>query len=182
LGGLPSVVVVLAIVVLALVACWQASRRSFQMSRATRNHKAAEYELARLSRDLTTAITWYMDEHNWSQRRLADKLGVTPGRVSQILSGDENLTVRTLAAVCAALDAHMEATLIPNRGQLLDRDYGHPQTADFPEARPAPLVPAPVRAPVPARAPTIAAGKVKVMRTAARRRPSFSLMPPLASG
>jgi transcriptional regulator with XRE-family HTH domain len=32
-------------------------------------------------------------------------MGVSPGRVSQILGGGENLTLRTLAALSTALDA-----------------------------------------------------------------------------
>jgi transcriptional regulator with XRE-family HTH domain len=38
-------------------------------------------------------------------------MGVSPGRVSQILSGDENLTLRTLGAVVKALGARIEFTL-----------------------------------------------------------------------
>jgi hypothetical protein len=73
-----------------------------------------EYEMARLPRDVTTAITWFMKENKVSQANLAKELKVTPGRVSQILSGDENLTLRTLAAVCVALDAHFDVELVPN--------------------------------------------------------------------
>lgn len=74
-----------------------------------------EYELARLPREMTTAITWYMKRRGISRRELARRLDVTPGRVSQILSGDENLTLRTLAAVCAALDAHFRVELMANK-------------------------------------------------------------------
>jgi DNA-binding Xre family transcriptional regulator len=73
-----------------------------------------EYEMARLPRDVTTAITWFMKENRVSQADLAKELKVTPGRVSQILSGDENLTLRTLAAVCVALDAHFDVDLVSN--------------------------------------------------------------------
>jgi transcriptional regulator with XRE-family HTH domain len=74
-----------------------------------------EYESARLPRELTTAVTWYMEEHRVTKRELARRLRVTPGRVSQILSGGENLTLRTLATVCAALDAHLRVELVPNK-------------------------------------------------------------------
>ena len=70
--------------------------------------------MARLPRDVTTAVTWYMEENGISQRTLADNMDVTPGRVSQILSGDENLTLRTLAAVCVGLGAHFEVDLVSN--------------------------------------------------------------------
>ncbi len=75
----------------------------------------AEYEIARLPRELTTAVSWYMDEHGITKRELARRLKVTPGRVSQILSGDENLTLRTMAAVCAALDVHLQVELVGNK-------------------------------------------------------------------
>jgi transcriptional regulator with XRE-family HTH domain len=75
----------------------------------------AEYELARLPREMTTAVTWYMKERGITKRELAERLNVTPGRVSQILSGGENLTLRTLATVCAALDAHFQVDLAENK-------------------------------------------------------------------
>jgi DNA-binding Xre family transcriptional regulator len=74
-----------------------------------------EYEAARLPREVTTAVTWYMAEHGITKREFAQRMGVTPGRVSQILSGDENLTLRTLAAVCTALDARMRVELVPGK-------------------------------------------------------------------
>ncbi len=77
----------------------------------------AAYELARLPREVTTAVTFFMREHQVTKSELARRLGVTPGRVSQILSGDENLTLRTLAMVCSALDAHIELELTPNAGR-----------------------------------------------------------------
>jgi transcriptional regulator with XRE-family HTH domain len=80
------------------------------------------YELARLPRDITTAITWFMRERGITKRQLASRMKVTPGRVSQILSGDENLTLRSLAAVCAALDAHFEVDLVSNISARLPRD------------------------------------------------------------
>ncbi|MBT2233014.1 helix-turn-helix transcriptional regulator [Nonomuraea sp. NEAU-A123] len=46
-----------------------------------------------------------------SRADLAASMGVSPGRVSQILSGDENLTLRTLGAVVKALGARIEFTL-----------------------------------------------------------------------
>ena len=73
------------------------------------------YDLARLPRDVITEVTWYMEENDITRRELADRLHITPGRVSQILSGGENLTLRTLAAVCGALDAHFDVELVPNK-------------------------------------------------------------------
>jgi transcriptional regulator with XRE-family HTH domain len=76
---------------------------------------AVEYESARLQRELTTAVSWYMEERGISKRELAQRLRVTPGRVSQIMSGGENLTLRTLATVCTALDAHLRVELVRDK-------------------------------------------------------------------
>lgn len=84
----------------------------FGRDRSTISKERVEFELARLPRQLATAITWYMEKKGVKQVDLAKRLGVTPGRISQILSGDENLTLRTLAAVCAALDARLVAQLV----------------------------------------------------------------------
>lgn len=56
-------------------------------------------------------ITWFMREHKISRADLAHSMGVSPGRVSQILSGEENLTLRTLSSVVNALGARVEVTL-----------------------------------------------------------------------
>jgi transcriptional regulator with XRE-family HTH domain len=83
-------------------------------------------ELARLPRDVTTAITWRMKQLDVNKAWLAREMGVSPGRVSQILSGDENLTLRTLAAVCVALDARLDVELVPNGEDSRRDDARHP--------------------------------------------------------
>jgi transcriptional regulator with XRE-family HTH domain len=70
----------------------------------------ASGDLARLVVD---EITWYMREHKVSRTELAQAMNVSPGRVSQVLSGDENLTLRTLSGVLAALGAQIDLTLRP---------------------------------------------------------------------
>jgi DNA-binding Xre family transcriptional regulator len=68
---------------------------------------------ADLTRAVVDEVSWYMTQHKVSRADLAQSMGVSPGRVSQILSGDENLTLRTLSSVCAALGADFEMTLRP---------------------------------------------------------------------
>jgi transcriptional regulator with XRE-family HTH domain len=58
-----------------------------------------------------------MSEHKVSRADLAQSMGVSAGRVSQILSGDENLTLRTLSAVVEALGAEFEVSLHPIDGR-----------------------------------------------------------------
>ena len=68
-------------------------------------------ELTDLITQVTNEIDWLMRENKISRADLASRMGVSPGRVSQVLSGGENLTLRTLAALGAALDAHFEVEL-----------------------------------------------------------------------
>ena len=68
-------------------------------------------EMHGLVTQLTNEITFHMRERGISRADLAARMGVSPGRVSQILGGGENLTLRTLAALAAALDAHFDFEL-----------------------------------------------------------------------
>src|SRR6267154_931959 len=70
-------------------------------------------ELSRLTRQVTNETDWYMRERKLTRADLASRMGVSPGRVSQVLSGGENLTLRTLASLAAALDAQFEMDLRP---------------------------------------------------------------------
>lgn len=77
--------------------------------RATESH--IEDEMLALVTQLTNEINWYMRERGLSRADLAARMGVSPGRVSQILGGGENLTLRTLAALSTALDARFDIEL-----------------------------------------------------------------------
>jgi transcriptional regulator with XRE-family HTH domain len=80
--------------------------------RQAMEHRVNE-ELSGLITQVTNEIDWLMREDKISRADLAARMGVSPGRVSQVLSGGENLTLRTLAALGAALDAHFEVELRP---------------------------------------------------------------------
>jgi hypothetical protein len=69
--------------------------------------------LTRLITQITNEINWSMREHGISRADLAGRMGVSPGRVSQVLSGGDNLTLRTLAALATALDAEFQVELEP---------------------------------------------------------------------
>jgi len=68
-------------------------------------------EMLALVTQLTNQITWHMRERGLTRADLAARMGVSPGRVSQILGGGENLTLRTLAALSTALDARFDIEL-----------------------------------------------------------------------
>jgi transcriptional regulator with XRE-family HTH domain len=79
------------------------------------DHRPAETqiddEMLALVTQLTNEINWYMRERGLTRADLAARMGVSPGRVSQILSGGENLTLRTLAALSTALHARFDIEL-----------------------------------------------------------------------
>ena len=68
-------------------------------------------ELSRLVTQLTNEITVHLREHGLTRAELASRMGVSAGRISQVLSGGENLTLRTLAALSTALDAQFDVQL-----------------------------------------------------------------------
>jgi transcriptional regulator with XRE-family HTH domain len=70
-------------------------------------------ELSNLVTQITNEIDWLMHEDKLTRADLATRMGVSPGRISQVLSGGENLTLRTLAALATALDARFELELKP---------------------------------------------------------------------
>jgi transcriptional regulator with XRE-family HTH domain len=74
-------------------------------------------ELLALVTRLTNDISWYMRERGLTRADLAARMGVSPGRVSQILGGGENLTLRTLAALSTALDARFDIALDALKGE-----------------------------------------------------------------
>ena len=86
------------------------------LSRRTRGRQSSfDDDSVGLQQEICDEITWYMREHKVSRAELAEAMGVSPGRVSQILSGGENLTLRTLGSVVTALRARLEFTLSPLR-------------------------------------------------------------------
>jgi transcriptional regulator with XRE-family HTH domain len=68
-------------------------------------------EMLSLVTQLTNEINWCLRERGLTRADLAARMGVSPGRVSQILGGGENLTLRTLAALSTALDARFDIGL-----------------------------------------------------------------------
>ncbi|MFF7358842.1 helix-turn-helix domain-containing protein [Streptomyces filipinensis] len=68
---------------------------------------------SRIARQATASLAGLLAGQNKTRSDLAAAMGVSPGRVSQIMSGDANLTVRSLAAVAEALDADVEITFRP---------------------------------------------------------------------
>ncbi|SNR95061.1 helix-turn-helix domain-containing protein [Blastococcus mobilis] len=64
------------------------------------------YERDYLSGQIVEGVQSFMEERGLNQQEVARRMGLTEGRVSQILSGEQNLTLRTLASLAAALEGH----------------------------------------------------------------------------
>lgn len=58
----------------------------------------------RESQDIAIKIFDKLDDLDWSQKRLADEIGVTPQQITKIVSGKANLTLETQVKLQEALD------------------------------------------------------------------------------
>ena len=66
----------------------------------------------------TEEIWKAMEEVDVNKTELASKMGTTKGYVSQVLSGSRNMTLRTLADICFALDYQPTLRLEPKKPTL----------------------------------------------------------------
>jgi transcriptional regulator with XRE-family HTH domain len=71
------------------------------------------YEEELLFGEATDTVDALIESLKISQRELARRLGVSEGRVSQVLSGGENLTLRSLAALGWAVGVRFELRPVP---------------------------------------------------------------------
>jgi transcriptional regulator with XRE-family HTH domain len=77
--------------------------------------RVANRSMLRESQRIALKILLRLDELDWTQKELAAKLNVSPQHVSKMLSGKENLTLKTLVQLqeilnIALLASHQEHT------------------------------------------------------------------------
>lgn len=70
-----------------------------------------EYERESLYEAAISDILGLLNSRGLTQAELADRLGVSPGRVSQLLSGRRNLTLKSLADLTWALGMRVDLSL-----------------------------------------------------------------------
>lgn len=85
------------------------------------------FEEELLVNEATDTVAGLLASFGITQKELAKRLAVSPGRVSQILSGAENLTLKSLGALGWALGVRFELSPTP----MSDRE-GTPANADPP--------------------------------------------------
>jgi transcriptional regulator with XRE-family HTH domain len=78
-----------------------------------RKNGRRELQRARLVNDVLDRIVAIMKQNNVSRSDLASKLSVTKGRVTRMLCGDSNMTLKTLADVFYALDRSVTINDVP---------------------------------------------------------------------
>jgi len=115
------------------------------------------YEEELLVGEVVETVSGLLESSQVQRKELASRLGVSPGRVSQMLSGSDNLTLRSLAAVGLALGVRFELHPVAIRdraGTPAEHDPPAPdwlarlkRTATF-QFRPLSRKPAQWRAPV----------------------------------
>jgi transcriptional regulator with XRE-family HTH domain len=64
----------------------------------------------KLARQAASALAGLLAQRGMTRSDLAKHMGVSPGRVSQILSGDSNLTMKSLASAAKSLGVNVEVT------------------------------------------------------------------------
>ena len=70
-----------------------------------------DFEFDKLAIDIGEQIVARMDERGMTQADLAREMGVSRARVSQILRGNDNLTLKSIVAVAIALGSRVELQL-----------------------------------------------------------------------
>ena len=74
---------------------------------------AEEWHRLALARAVATAIVRHRAEHGLSQRRLAERLGVSQPRVVELESGEKNPTFETLARISAVTGIEFAIDIAP---------------------------------------------------------------------
>ncbi len=85
--------------------------------------------MLRESQKIAMAVLERLQEWNWTQRRLAEALGVSPQQVSKIVGGQQNLTLETMVQLQEVLNIPILATFRPK----IDVDFPeahHSKTAE----------------------------------------------------
>lgn len=70
-----------------------------------------DYEFAKVAIDVGEQIVARMGEREMTQADLAREMGVSRARVSQILRGNDNLTLKSIVAVAIALESRVDLQL-----------------------------------------------------------------------
>ncbi len=78
--------------------------------------RLANKSYSKLSNLIAFEILEQLDELSWSQKKLAEKMNVSPQQVNKWVKGNENFTIATLARLGEVLG--VELIQVPNRSEV----------------------------------------------------------------
>ncbi len=78
--------------------------------------RLAKKSYSKLSNLIAFEILEQLDELSWSQKKLAEKMNVSPQQVNKWVKGNENFTIATLARLGEVLG--IELIQVPNRSEV----------------------------------------------------------------
>lgn len=76
--------------------------------------------MLRESQQIALKVLLKLDDLGWSQKDLAEKMGVTPQQISKIVSGKENLTIETQIKLQNILDIPVLASYYEKKTEKLE--------------------------------------------------------------
>lgn len=94
----------------------QVKKEDKQTTKAIRT-RVAQRDMLRESQNIALKILCRLDELAWSQKKLAEKMGVSPQQISKIVSGKENLTIETQIRLQRILKLPILASFFDNYPQ-----------------------------------------------------------------
>ena len=77
--------------------------------------RSVEFEAERLILEASELILETMEQNGVTRSYLAKKIGKTKGHVSQLLDGERNMTLRTLAEIAYVLGYRVKLSLLTTR-------------------------------------------------------------------
>jgi transcriptional regulator with XRE-family HTH domain len=80
----------------------------------------------RESQNIAMKVLDKLDEPGWSQKRLADEMGVSPQQITKIVSGKANLTLESIVKIQAILDIPILTSYLEKKYEkLIEKIWGY---------------------------------------------------------
>ncbi len=79
------------------------------------NWRIANRQWLRVSQDIAVDILEKLDEWEWTQKDLAEKMGVSPQYINKLVKGRENLTLETLVKLQDILEIPILASYFKDK-------------------------------------------------------------------
>jgi len=93
--------------------------------------KSSEYWIETIQNKVFSDVSEYIEKNNVSNKIIAERLGLSKGRVSQILSGENlNFRIDTLVKLCLAIDRIPDFQLI-DKNDFIEREKLSPDSIVF---------------------------------------------------